>query len=94
MIYSDPIDLTAISAADPARLQADPAGVATWEHSRLESLQVIDQVTGSPLGAHQAAVTGPPYSVADSVPVMRPASPGQLATPDLLTSMHQQGQGQ
>jgi hypothetical protein len=91
----DGVELTPSSAAPPSRLVNGPAESAAWAHQVGEAQQAIAQMRGPEMGAHQAAVVGGPTSVADEVPAMRPASPGQTASPDLLTQLHQmQGQGQ
>jgi hypothetical protein len=96
MNYSEAVDLTASSAAPPSRLAAGPAESAAWSHQVAEAEQAISQMSGPDLGAHQTAVTtAGPYSVADEVLVMRPSSPGQLATLDGLTQVREgEGQGQ
>jgi hypothetical protein len=91
---SDSLELTPSSAAPPPRLANAPAESAAWAWQVAEAEQAIGQMGGSQMGAHQAAVVGGATSVADEVPTMRPASPGQTASPDLLTQLHQMGQGQ
>jgi hypothetical protein len=95
--YNKQVDLTPASAAPPSRLQAAAAECATWQHGVDEANQAIAQMGGT--GGHAAALMAPfpGLSMPDSVPPMRPSSPGQAAVMDALTAMHegnQPGQGQ